>query len=116
MRIVVSPIGEYIDVDDVSVGKSYPFDLGKHSCGGRAAFAAVSQHWLAISCRACGFRQLVPAQVAFPGIMADFFKHLKSLRIDNWNSLPAMLEARRLALDFRVSDGIGNPMPVQKEL
>jgi hypothetical protein len=105
MRIVVSPAGEYIDIVDGNPGEFYPFELGTHSCGGEATLHDLSDNWRVIVCRSCNFRQLVPARVALPGIMADFFNHLKSLGSDNWNSLPVIMQAKRLALDFRVSGG-----------
>lgn len=109
MRIIMSAVGEYVDVTNGDTSEPYPHKLGTHSCGAEATLHEVSDDWRAVVCRSCNFRQLILGKVVIPvEMMAKFFKNLKSLGHENWNSLHVLKEATRLTLYAEFSESYAN--------
>ena len=68
MKIILNKYGESLELNidliynSISFGEP-PLVIGMHSCGGQMTLQGVASGWMALVCRSCNFRKLVPMNV-----------------------------------------------------
>lgn len=79
MKVILNKYGESLELDIILGGQPFFYGepllvVGKHSCAGQMTLQAVAPDWMALVCRSCSFRKLIPVDVCKNNLVfARFF-------------------------------------------